>query len=305
VSHESNRLIAEKLREMADLLEVQQEDGYRVSAYRRAARTISELEQPLEKIAQERGANGLIELPGIGRGIAAAILEILGTGRWSQFDRLTGALDPEHLFQTVPGIGPGLAGRIHGELLVETLEQLVEAARDGRLERVSGIGPRRAQAIMGVLSERLGRRRYKSSGAVTTVPSVDDLLDVDREYLTKVAHGSLRKIAPKRFNPTGEAWLPVLHTRRGDWLFTVLFSNTQRAHELGKTNDWVVVYFHTEAAPEGQCTVVTEIRGPLEGKRVVRGRQGDCLAHYARTSEDLGPGDVLPHARKSNQREGP
>jgi hypothetical protein len=42
----------------------------------------------------------------------------------------------------------------------------------------------------------------------------------------------LRKIVPKRFNPRGEAWLPVLHTRRGDWHFTFLFSNTQRAHEL-------------------------------------------------------------------------
>jgi len=58
----------------------------------------------------------------------------------------------------------------------------------------------------------------------------------------KAAQDKLRKIAPKRFNPSGEAWLPVLHVGRDAWQFTVLFSNTQRAHELQKINDWVVVY---------------------------------------------------------------
>lgn len=109
------------------------------------------------------------------------------------------------------------------------------------------------------------------------------LLNVDREYRTKVAQDKLRKIAPKRFNPSGEAWLPVLHTSRDTWQFTVLFSNTQRAHELQKTNDWVVVYFHTDSEPEAQCTIVTETRGPLEGKRVVRGQEGDCIDHYSET----------------------
>jgi hypothetical protein len=61
----------------------------------------------------------------------------------------------------------------------------------------------------------------------------------------------------------------------------VLFSNTQRAHDLQKTNDWVVVYFHTDSEPEAQCTIVTETHGPLEGQRVVRGREGDCIAYYA------------------------
>ncbi len=53
---------------------------------------------------------------------------------------------------------------------------------------------------------------------------------------------------------------------------TVLFSNTARAHELGKTHDWVVIYYQKDG-PEAQCTVVTEFRGPLKGKRVIRGRE--------------------------------
>jgi hypothetical protein len=109
-------------------------------------------------------------------------------------------------------------------------------------------------------------------------PDIELLLEVDREYREQAAAGNLRKIAPKRFNPKGEAWLPILHAQRGDWEFTALFSNTARAHDLGKTDDWVVLYFHSDQGPEGQRTVVTETSGPLEGRRVVRGREAECRA---------------------------
>lgn len=107
------------------------------------------------------------------------------------------------------------------------------------------------------------------------------LLDVDREYREKAAAGNLRKIAPRRFNPNGDAWLPILHAQRDDWHFTALFSNTARAHELAKTNDWVVLYFHTDHEPEAQRTVVIETYGPMAGRRVVRGREGECAELYA------------------------
>jgi hypothetical protein len=107
------------------------------------------------------------------------------------------------------------------------------------------------------------------------------LLDVDSEYRRSAAAGRLRLISPRRFNPSGEAWLPILHTRRDDWEFTALYSNTARAHRLRRIHDWIVVYYHTDDLPEGQCTVVTETQGPLEGLRVVRGREAECQAHYA------------------------
>lgn len=50
------------------------------------------------------------------------------------------------------------------------------------------------------------------------------------------------RAAPRRFNPKGKAWLPILHTQRGPWHFTALYSNTARAHDLKKTGDWVVLY---------------------------------------------------------------
>jgi putative hydrolase len=110
------------------------------------------------------------------------------------------------------------------------------------------------------------------------------LLDVDREYREKAADGKLPTIAPRRFNPEGQSWLPVLHAQHAGWHFTALFSNTAQAHRLGTLRDWVVIYFYDDEHAEGQHTVVTETRGPLAGRRVVRGREAECKAHYARAA---------------------
>ena len=72
-----------------------------------------------------------------------------------------------------------------------------------------------------------------------------------------------------------------MHAERGPWQFTALFSNTARAHDLGRTREWVVIYFHTDSEPEGQRTIVTESRGNLVAKRVVRGREAECAGYYA------------------------
>ena len=113
-----------------------------------------------------------------------------------------------------------------------------------------------------------------------TAPDVSLLLDVDREYREKAASGVLPKIAPRRYNPEHEAWLPVLHTRFGPWRFTALYSNTERAHDLHRTHDWVAVFAHDEEGNETQHTVVTERRGDLQGERVVRGREPECGNYY-------------------------
>lgn len=118
--------------------------------------------------------------------------------------------------------------------------------------------------------------------ATSEDPSVAEILDVDREYREGAASGTLKRIAPKRMNPAQEAWLPVLHTVRGDRRYTVLFSNTPRAHEHGKTHDWVVLYFRVGDDAERRCTVITSERGALLGKRIVRGREAECARHYER-----------------------
>lgn len=270
-----NEAIADKLLEFADLLEQQDANPYRVAAYRRAAQVVAAHPCPLATLAQSEGVAGLDRLPAIGPSIAHAIEEMTRTGRWAQLDRLRGQLEPEQLFQSIPGVGPELATAIHDVLNVDTLAGLEVAAHDGRLARVPGIGPRRLRMIDAALEVML-QRRPASRPLNDDQPSVADLLDVDQEYRERAAAGDLRTIAPRRFNPEGKSWLPILHTQRHDWHFTALFSNTSRAHDLGRTRDWVVIYYHNDHKAERQCTIVTETRGPRKGLRVVRGREMEC-----------------------------
>jgi len=283
-----NSEIADMLGEVADLLEGKGGNAYRVGSYRRAAETVAGADRPVAEIAAEAGEAGLKELPGIGEKLAGSIREIVESGRFGLLERLRSEVSPEEVLAGVPGMGETLARRVHEELGVDSLEGLERAAHDGRLESVEGVGPEKARgirdALAGMLS-RSARRRGRArggggeAGGEADAPGVEVILDVDAEYRRKAGAGELRTIAPKRFNPEGKSWLAVLDTKRNGWTFTALYSNTARAHELGKTDDWVVIY-HEREGRKGRNTVVTGTRGKLKGRRVVRGREADCRAHY-------------------------
>jgi hypothetical protein len=282
----TNEAIAKLLEHIAQLLEAGEENPFRVRAYRNAAATISAAEESIADLAMKEDRHALMALPGIGEGLANLIIEYVRTGESALLRELEGRVSPESAFYQVPGIGEELARRISEQLGIHTLEELEIAAHDGRLDALEGFGPERVKAVRaslaGMLSDSAQRRaRQRTEGqARTDEPAVEVLLDVDAEYRRRVEAGELQKIAPKRFNPEGKAWLPVLHTKRGDWSFTALFSNTARAHEAGKTNDWVVVYFEREGSEEDQRTVVTETKGELAGKRIVRGREAETQRYY-------------------------
>jgi len=278
-----NAEIASCLRRVAELLEVQGANPFRVRAYRFAADEVEACEDSLAGIARSGGRKALEELPGVGTSIATQIEQMARTGQMGILRRLEGEVPAEDRFVTLPGVGPALARRIHEELGVETLEELELAAHDGRLGSLEGFGARRVQgirdALAGILSRSAGRGLHhrmtaarQREDAGERRPSVSTLLEVDFEYRRRAAAGELPRIAPRRFNPGSEAWLPVLHLERDGWSFSALFSNTARAHELGRTRDWVVIYYERDGH-EGQCTVVTETRGPRVGRRVVRGRE--------------------------------
>jgi len=152
--------------------------------------------------------------------------------------------------QAIPGVGAGISSAI-AELLINGSWSMLEALRGAHAEP----------------------RPHPHREPPAVLPGAALLLEIDRQYREKAAAGKLPLIAPKRFNPGGKPWLPVMHAQRGEWHFTALFSNTARAHQLGHTHDWVVIYFYDGDHREGQCTVVTETRGALAGRRVVRGRE--------------------------------
>lgn len=279
-----NLQVANRLAEVAEILEAQGANIFRVGAYRRAAAMLRGLERPVDEIARDEGVEGLQRLPGIGETLGRFIHQLVVTGRLPMLDRLRGESDPISLLRTVPGIGKVTAQRLYDELGIETLEELELAAHDGRLTSL-GFGEKRLAGIRDSLATRLGRVRSQASLFDVGQPRVSEILSVDLEYQSKAAEGALHKIAPHRFNPEQEAWLPILHTNRGKRNYTALFSNTARAHQLNKTSDWVVIYYENGDG-ERQCTVITAAHGPLAGKRIVRGREYECLDHYHHLSGD-------------------
>jgi hypothetical protein len=292
MSYRLNEDIAGRLEEVGRILRDQGADRFRVLAYRRAAAVLRRLDRPIDDLFRDGGVEALEALPRIGPRIARAIRDLLTHGRLPMLDRLRGDTDPLHLLASVSGIGWKLAERLHDELGIETLEQLETAAHDGRLEEIAGFGEKRLAGIRDSLAHRLARIHPDPRVPASSVP-IAELLDADREYRARAAAGDLKRIAPRRFNPTGEAWLPVLHTRRGARHYTALFSNTARAHRLNMTRDWVVLY-HDADHDEGRHTVITAARGALKGCRVVAGREAECLEHYRAQGTAAAP--ASPHA---------
>lgn len=274
-----NADVARHLDDVAALLEQQQANPFRIQAYRNAAETVRRLPQPLAQILRAAGTEGLDRLPGIGPALAHAIAELTVTGHLALLDRLRGESDPLALLASVPGVGEKTAQRLQDDLDVDSLEELEAAACDGRLRALPGFGEKRVAGIRDALAARLGRKRRRVPERESAEPPLAELLEVDREYREQALAGTLPRIAPRRFNPQNEAWLPVLHTMRGDRQYTALFSNTARAHELGKTHDWVVLYYDADGG-QRQSTVVTATQGALRGRRVVRGREAECRAYH-------------------------
>lgn len=275
-----NEFIAAKFDEVALLLEQQGANPYRVAAYRQAATTLRNLTQPVTEMLEQDGPDSLMRLPGIGTGLSRSIQMAVTTGHLPLLDRLRGESASQQVLMTVPGIGPKLAEKLYEDLGIDSLEDLEAAAMDGRLRNLAGMGEKRIAGIRDVLARRLGRI---PSLVATAQSSVRELLEVDREYREKAEAGELRMIAPRRFNPNAEAWLPILHTRRGEREYTALFSNTGRAHELKMTHDWVVIY--CDDGTRGlTSTVATAQRGRLKGRRVVRGREAESAEYYGITN---------------------
>jgi len=272
----TNDQIAHALEEAADLLEAQQSNPFRVRAFRRAAQTVLESSESISDLATNVGPAALKRLPGIGDGLAGIIDDYVRSGESRLNYRELADSAASQLLALLPGIGDVLARRIVDELHVDSLEDLELAIYDGRLERVEGFGVRRTAALRQMLNSLLGGRLQRRSRGLARryradLPPVELLLHVDAEYRRRAGEGTLPLIAPRRMNPMGVAWLPVLNLEEGGWKFRAMFSNTPQAHALGRTRDWVIV-FARRAGENHQCTVVTEARGPRAGQRVVRGR---------------------------------
>jgi hypothetical protein len=280
-----NRKIAQKLLDYAHFLERREASLYRVRAYRRAAETVLGLTRPVLEILAADGRKGLESLPGIDRHLSYTLDRMVATGEFHTLDGNDGHVEPEQLLTSLPGVGPRMARLIHDRFGIDTLEELERAAHDGRLREL-GIGTKRMRGLIDAMAGRL--RRFRLAEPFIGEPSVGDLLAVDRAYRDQAEQCLLPLLTPRRFNPNREAWLPILKTKQHGWRFRALYSNTALAHRLNQTRDWVVIYFD-DSQTNGQRTVVTETRGDLRGRRVVRGRESECREHHKKERERAVP----------------
>ena len=164
----------------------------------------------------------------------------------------------------IPGVGERLAGLI------------AEYVTSGKMDLLETL---RKEVPAEDLAKAQGAKKEHAPARNAPHIPVELVLEMDAEYREKAAARKLKMIAPRLLNPEKKAWLPLLAATRKGWKFTIMFSNTATAHKLGKTNDWVVVYYESGKG-ENQCTVVTELRGAMKGKRVIRGREKECGMFY-------------------------
>src|SRR5712691_11940545 len=109
-----NEQIARRFNRMAALMEIRGEDSFRIRSYRMAAEAIETWPTPLKQIARQEGAAGLQEIPGVGKAIAGKIVELIETGTFDAWERLT-AETPETVLELMelPGVGPKTAATLH------------------------------------------------------------------------------------------------------------------------------------------------------------------------------------------------
>jgi DNA polymerase (family 10) len=161
-----NDAIARVFGEIADLLEIRGDNAFKVRAYRSAAEVVAGWPDAVARL--DRAA--LRELPGIGKDLAARIKELADTGACQLHDELLGQF-PRTLLELLrlQGVGPKTVGRLHALLGIRSIEDLAEAARDGRLRAVKGMGARRAALLLEAIEKRErseGRHTLAATAAV-------------------------------------------------------------------------------------------------------------------------------------------
>lgn len=153
-----NLAIARVLAEIGDLLEIRNENPFKIRAYRNASDTIAHLGTPLASLTPDERRG----IPGIGKDLAAKLGELLDTGRIAYHQALLEEFPPTVLdLLRLQGVGPKTVALLYHSLGVRSLEELEAAARDGRIRSLKGMGAKKEAQILKALEERLrfaGRR---------------------------------------------------------------------------------------------------------------------------------------------------
>ena len=187
-----NREIASIFEKMADILELKDDNPFKINAYIKAARILNDLPTDIEEIAQ---SCELQKIPGIGKGTAEKIIEYLETGRITKFEQLRQDTSNELIaLLGIPSLGPKTVSLLHKEFKINNLEDLKQVIADGRITHLPGMGEKKIENIMrGIELYTLSKERMLLSEALNAARGTIKQLKKSIDITTIEAAGSLRR----------------------------------------------------------------------------------------------------------------
>lgn len=187
-----NKQVAAVFEEIADLLELQGANAFRIRSYRNAAQSVGNLSERLEKIAEE---GQLEEIPDIGKSTAEKIQEILKTGSCKRLKELRKNVPrglPELMH--VPKLGPRKVAQLHDELGVKTLRQLEKACEKKEVRELDGMGPKTEENILkGIRMLKKTEGRMRIDEASEQLAPLAETLDRIGSVKNWITAGSFRR----------------------------------------------------------------------------------------------------------------
>lgn len=190
----ANATIAAIFDEIADLLDIEGANPFRIRAYRNAARTIGEMGTDISALVDRDTA--LTDIPGIGEDLADKIREIVSTGTCQALERLRKEVPPAVTeLLRIPGLGPKRVKMLWHDLDVQTMAQLLRAAKDGRIRSLHGFGEKTERRILEAAQAQLSReKRFKLSIAAQFAANLSAFIrDIPGVTHVEVA-GSFRRM---------------------------------------------------------------------------------------------------------------
>ncbi len=201
----NNREIAQTFERVADMLAIRGDQIHRILAYRRAAENIRELGRDLHLIDEE---GGLTDIPGIGATLAAKIEEMLVTDRLEFYERLAEEIPPSLVeMLRVEGLGPKRVKQIYDSLGITTLDELTEAARQGELRNLPGLGAKSEAKIVANI-EALARHGDDRFPLAIAWPVAHEILS-ELQRLPQVQRGAVAGSLRRMRETTGDIDLLV------------------------------------------------------------------------------------------------
>jgi len=184
--------VVEVLVNIGLLLELQGENPFKTRAYQNAARAIEALSEPLDKLVAE---GRLSEIKGVGEGIQKKITELVITGRLHYYEELKAAVPPGLVAMLeIPGLGPKKIKAVHDELGIETVEQLEQACKHGRIAALKGFGEKTQTNILeGINRRRAYAARHLVSDALLRAEPLLEALRSHPDVIRCSTAGSLRR----------------------------------------------------------------------------------------------------------------